>query len=73
MLYIPYMKVNFLLVSSLEVDGFGVSFYCGQVFLYPEGDTPYLVFLVPCMRSCTGCCSHDLCWGLVNFWIHIML
>jgi hypothetical protein len=34
------MMVNLLSVSALEVDGFGVAFYCGQVFLYPEGATP---------------------------------
>jgi hypothetical protein len=32
--------VKLLLVSSLEVDGFGVAFYYGKVFLYLEGATP---------------------------------
>jgi hypothetical protein len=39
-LYVPEMMVNLLSVSSLEVDGFGVAFYYGWVFLYPEGATP---------------------------------
>jgi hypothetical protein len=39
-LYVPEMMVNLLSVSPLEVDGFGVVFYCGRVFLYPEGATP---------------------------------
>jgi hypothetical protein len=34
------MTVNLLSVSALEIDGFGVAFYCGWVFLYPEGATP---------------------------------
>jgi hypothetical protein len=38
-LYVPEMMVNLLSVSTLEVDGFGVVFYCGQVFLYPERAT----------------------------------
>ena len=36
-LYVPEMMVNLLSVSSLEVDRFGVAFYCGQVFLYSRG------------------------------------
>jgi hypothetical protein len=39
-LFIPEMTVNLLSVSALEIDGFGVAFYCGWVFLYPEGATP---------------------------------
>jgi hypothetical protein len=34
------MMVNLLSVSSLEVNRFGVAFYYGRVFLYPEGATP---------------------------------
>jgi hypothetical protein len=36
-LYIPEMTVNLLSVSALEVDGFGVAFYCGRVLLYLTG------------------------------------
>jgi hypothetical protein len=39
-LHVPEMMVNLLSVSALEVDRFGVAFYCGQVFLYSEGATP---------------------------------
>jgi hypothetical protein len=39
-LFIPKMTVNLLSVSTLEIDGFGVAFFCGRVFLYPEGATP---------------------------------
>jgi hypothetical protein len=39
-LFIQEMTVNLLSVSSLEIDGFGVAFYCGQVLLYPKGATP---------------------------------
>jgi hypothetical protein len=38
-LYIPEMTANFHSVSALDIDGFGVTFYCGWVFLYPKGDT----------------------------------
>jgi hypothetical protein len=38
-LFIPEMTINFLSVSALEIDGFGVAFFCGRVFLYPEGAT----------------------------------
>jgi hypothetical protein len=31
-LYVPKMMVNLLSVSSLEVDRFGVAFYCGRVW-----------------------------------------
>ena len=31
-LYVPEMMVNLLSVSSLEVDRFGVAFYCGRVW-----------------------------------------
>jgi hypothetical protein len=40
LLYVLEMMVNLVLVLTLEVDGFGVAFYCGRVFLYLEGDTP---------------------------------
>jgi len=40
------MMVNLLSVSSLEVDGFGVAFYCGRVFLYPEGATPDIAVML---------------------------
>jgi hypothetical protein len=39
-LYVPEMTIKLLSVSTLEVDGFGGAFYCGRVFLYPEGATP---------------------------------
>jgi hypothetical protein len=56
-LFIPEMTVNLLLVSALEIDGFGVAFYCGWVLLYPEGATPdtWQCCLVSGMRGCTGC------------------
>jgi hypothetical protein len=55
-LYILKLKVNLLSVSALEVDGFGVAFYCGRVLLYPEGETlTQQCCLVSSMRGCTGC------------------
>jgi hypothetical protein len=39
-LFIPEMTVNLLSVSALEIDGLGVAFFCGRVFLYPKGATP---------------------------------
>jgi hypothetical protein len=39
-LYVQEMMVNLLSMSALEVDGFGVAFYCERVFIYPEGATP---------------------------------
>jgi hypothetical protein len=45
-LYVPEMMVNLLSVSSLEVDGFGVAFYCGRVFLYPEGATTEIAMML---------------------------
>jgi hypothetical protein len=45
-LYIPEMTINLLSVSSLEVDGFGVAFYCGRVFLYSEGATLDTIMLL---------------------------
>jgi hypothetical protein len=39
LLYISKLSINLLSVSALEVDGFGVPFYYGRVFLYPEGAT----------------------------------
>jgi hypothetical protein len=38
--YVLEMTINLLSVSSLEIDGFGVAFYYGHVFLYPEEATP---------------------------------
>jgi hypothetical protein len=45
-LYIPEMTINLLSVSALEIDGFGVAFYCGRVLLYPEGATPDTTMLL---------------------------
>jgi hypothetical protein len=33
-------------MSSLKVDGFGVAFYCGRVFLYLKGDTPDTIVML---------------------------
>jgi hypothetical protein len=39
MLFVPELKVNFLSVSSLEDEGYGVVFQHGQVLIYPERAT----------------------------------
>jgi hypothetical protein len=39
-LFVPELPVNLLSVSALDVDGCGVVFFRGLVFLYPEGATP---------------------------------
>jgi hypothetical protein len=33
-------------MPSLEIDGFGVTFYCGRVLLYSEGATPDTTMLL---------------------------
>jgi len=38
-LFVPDLSINLLSVSSLEVDGCGVVFFRGLVFLYLEGST----------------------------------
>jgi hypothetical protein len=45
-LFVPKLPVNLLLVSALEVDGCGVVFFRGLVFLYPEGATPDTTILL---------------------------
>jgi hypothetical protein len=40
------MTINFLSVSALEIDGFGVVFFYGRVFLYLEGATPDTTILL---------------------------
>jgi hypothetical protein len=45
-LFIPEMTINLLSVSALEIDGFGVAFYYGRVFLYLEGATPDTTILL---------------------------
>jgi hypothetical protein len=45
-LFVPELPVNLLSISALDVDGCGVVFFRGLVFLYPEGATPdTVVFL----------------------------
>jgi len=39
-LFVPELLVNFLIVSTLEVDGCGVVFFHRHWFLYLEGLTP---------------------------------
>jgi hypothetical protein len=38
-LFVPELPINFLSVSALEVNGCGVVFFHGHMFLYPEGAT----------------------------------
>jgi hypothetical protein len=45
-LFFLELPINLLSVSALEVDGFGIVFFCGQVFLYPKGATPDIVVLL---------------------------
>jgi hypothetical protein len=45
-LFVPELPVNLLSVLALEVEGCGVVFFCGQVFLYPEGASPNTVLLL---------------------------
>jgi hypothetical protein len=45
-LFIINMTTTFLSVSCLDIEGFGVTLFCGRVFLYLEGDTlETIVFL----------------------------
>jgi hypothetical protein len=44
-LFGPELLVNLLLVSALEVEGCGVLFFLGHVFLYPEGASMDIVVL----------------------------
>jgi hypothetical protein len=37
---VPYLEVNLISLSSLEVEGCGVVFFHRKFFLYPEGDNP---------------------------------
>jgi hypothetical protein len=46
MFFIPELTVNLLSVSAVEIDGIGVAFFCGRVFLYPEGATPTTTVLL---------------------------
>jgi hypothetical protein len=45
-LFIPEMTVNLLSMLALEIDIFGVAFFYGRVFLYPEGATPDTTILL---------------------------
>jgi hypothetical protein len=71
-LYVPEIMVNLLSVSILEVDGFGVAFYYGRVFLYPEGATPDTTMMPGVGYERLYRLLARLCWGPVDLWTRIL-